>query len=401
MRKPASWFNGFPECELAAVPKQTQISVSLAPLFEERGKIMKSLVGYEWPEGRSKQVAYISQDHHIHELFVVVGGTWQHVDLMIQAGAPVANSRFLVGFAWPEDGSKQVAYLGQDGHVHELRVNMGGTWQHADVSVLTGAPPAMQVTAGYSWAEGRSKQIVFVGDDHHLHELYVEEGKPWRHADLTAMTNAPLPGSHFMVGYGWAAGRSKQVTYVGLDGHLHEVSLQAGGMWQHEDLSALTNAPRAVDLLVGYEWPEGQCKQVAFVGEDRHIHELYKIVGDGWIHADLSSITNAPPATDVLTGYAWAEGHSKQIAYVGLDGHLHEVSVEAGKEWQLGDLTSLANAPLTSITTLDGYAWAAGDTKQVVYTGDDGDIRELWRPRIGNWTSTNLSQTIMALPARF
>jgi hypothetical protein len=28
---------------------------------------MKPLVGYEWPEGRSKQIAFISQDHHIHE----------------------------------------------------------------------------------------------------------------------------------------------------------------------------------------------------------------------------------------------------------------------------------------------------------------------------------------------
>jgi len=33
---------------------------------------MKPLVEYEWLEGRSKQVAYISQDHHIHELVPAV-----------------------------------------------------------------------------------------------------------------------------------------------------------------------------------------------------------------------------------------------------------------------------------------------------------------------------------------
>jgi alpha-D-ribose 1-methylphosphonate 5-triphosphate synthase subunit PhnG len=362
---------------------------------------MKSLVGYEWPEGRSKQVAYISQDHHVHELVVSVNGTWQHANLMTQAGAPVASSRFLVGFAWPEGNSKQVAYLGQEGHIQELRVSMGGNWQHVDVSMLTGAPPAMQVTAGYSWAEGRSKQIVFVGDDHHIHELCVEVGKSWRHIDLTTMTNAPLPGSQFMVGYEWAAGRSKQVAYVGQDGHIHELSLEAGGIWQHEDLSLITDAPRAVDLTVGYEWPEGQCKQVAFVSEDHHLHELYRVVGNAWRHADLSSMTNAPLATNILTGYAWEQGHSKQIAYIGLDGRIHEVYVEAGKEWHHVDLTALANVPLSSITALDGYSWAVGDSKQVVYTGEDGDIHELWMPRTGNWTSTNLSQTIMALPAKF
>ena len=89
------------------------------------------------------------------------------------------------------------------------------------------------------------------------------------------------------------------------------------------------------------------------------------------------------------------------MAYVGLDGHIHEVSVEVGGQWQHEDLTVLTNAPLTSITALDGYGWAAGETKQVVSTGEDGDIHELWKPRTGSWTSTNLSQTIMALPAKF
>src|SRR2546429_5225224 len=130
MRKPASWFNGFPEYGLAAVPKQTQISVSLAPLFVGRGKIMKPLVGYEWPEGRSKQVTYISQDHHIHEFVVAIGGAWQHADLTTLAGAPRATSRFLVGYAWPEGGTKQVAYLGPEGHIQELSVHRGASWQY-------------------------------------------------------------------------------------------------------------------------------------------------------------------------------------------------------------------------------------------------------------------------------
>jgi hypothetical protein len=362
---------------------------------------MKSLVGYEWPVGRSKQVVYISQDHHIHEFFVKTGEMWQHADLTTQAGAPTASSRFLVGFSWPEGGTQQVAYLGQNGHIHELRLHKGGTWQYSNLSMLTGAPPSIQVTAGYSWTEGHSKQIVFVGDDHHIHELCVEMGKSWRHVDLTAMTSAPLPGSYFMVGYEWVAGHSKQVTYVGQDGHIHELYLKAGDIWHHADLTALTNAPHAVDLMAGFEWPEGQCKQIAFVGEDRHIHELHVSTSNGWQHADLHTITNAPLATDVLTGYAWSEERTKQIAYVGLDSRIHEFSVEVDGQWRHTDMTAQANAPVTAVTALDGFAWSAGDTKQVVYVGNDGDIRELWKPRVGNWVFGNLSQSILALPARF
>ena len=362
---------------------------------------MKPLVGYEWPQGGTKQVAYMSQDHHIHEFYVGVGGEWQHANLMTLAGAPIAKSRFFVGFAWPEEGTKQVAYLGPGNHIHELRVSVGGTWQHTNLSLITSAPPAIQVCAGYSWAEGRSKQIVFMGDDTHIHELCLEAGKSWRHVDLTDLTNAPLPGNNRMIGYGWSAGRSKQVTYVGQDGHIHELCLVSGGMWQHTNLSAQTNAPRAVEVKVGFEWPEGQCKQIAFVSEDGHIHELYQSIGKPWTHTDLHTMIQTPPATNVITGYAWAQGQSKQIAYVGQDGHIHELAVAAGGGWQHTDLTTKTNAPITPITTIDGYAWSAGESKQVAYVGDDGEIRELWMPRGGSWVYANLSMKVIAIPARF
>lgn len=362
---------------------------------------MKPLVGYEWPAGYTKQVAYVSQDHHIHEFCVGVEGRWQHTDLTMQAGAPVAYSRFLVGYEWPAGGTKQVAYLGPDNHIHELWVSVGGTWQHTDLTMLTGAPPAIQITAGYSWSVDNSQQIVFVGDDHHIHELYVEAGKPWRHADLTVLTKAPLPSSYMMVGYGWVEGRKKQVAYVGQDSHIHELYMEIGGMWQHIDLSAITNAPRAVNIMAGYEWPEGRCKQIAFVSADHHIHELYQGLEQRWQHVDLSTITNAPPATDVITGYAWPEGRRKQIAYVGQDERIYELSVETGQQWILTDLTSIARAPLTTVSSIVGFAWSAGNSKQVTYVGNDGAVRELWMPRTGNWTYTDLSELVMALPARF
>jgi hypothetical protein len=362
---------------------------------------MKPLISFDWPEGRSKQLAYISQDHHIHEFHVGIGGAWQHTDLSLLAGAPLATSRFLVGYAWPQEGTKQIAYLGPDGHIHELWVSSGGSWQHADLSAITGAPPAVQITAGYSWTAGNTKQIVFVGDDAHLHELYMPAGQSWQHVDLTALTNAPLPGSHCMVGYEWIERCSKQLVYVGRDGHLHELYLKVGGNWEHADLTILTNAPRTTDVMVGYEWRDGRCQQIALVSEDGHIHELYMAAGQPWQHADLSALTGAPAATNILTGYSWDSGHSKQIAYVGRDGYIHEIYVEAGKTWQHVDLTHLAQAPVTQITSITGYAWSAGDAKQVAYVGNDGNVRELWMPRHNSWKAANLSKIVMAVPARF
>lgn len=362
---------------------------------------MKPLVGFAWPEGHCKQVAYISQDHHLHELHVGMGGTWQHTDLTRLSSAPLAISRFLVAFAWPDEGTKQVAYLGPGGHVHELCVSVGGSWQHTDLSALTGAPPAHQIVAGFAWSAGRAKQVVFLGDDGHLHELCGETGQAWRHTDLSALTTTPLPSSPFLVGYEWSERRSKQLIYVGQDGHLHELFLIVGRSWEHLDLTALTSAPHAIEVTVGYEWREGHCQQIAFVSGDSHVHELSMGVGQDWQHLDLTALTEAPPATNILTGYAWEQGHAKQIAYVGRDGRLHELCVEARQDWQHLDLTAHAQAPLTQVASLSGYAWEEGNTKQIAYAGNDGHIHEVWKPPHGEWTATDLSQLVMAVPVLF
>ncbi len=50
-------------------------------------------------------------------------------------------------------GAKQVIYKTLDGHIHELSVTVGGSWQHADLTQLTGAPiPATGFYPfGYAW----------------------------------------------------------------------------------------------------------------------------------------------------------------------------------------------------------------------------------------------------------
>ena len=363
---------------------------------------MKPLVGFDWTSAQAKQLAYISQDRHIHEFHVGNGGVWQEADLTTLTGAPLAISRFLIGYVWPQEGTKQITYLGSEGQIHELCVSAGGTWQHSNLSALAGAPPAIQITAGYSWTAGNAKQIVYVGDDSHLHELSMVAGQNWRHVDLNVLTNAPLPGSHSMVGYEWTDRCSKQLIYVARDGHVHELFCRAGSIWEHMDLTELVHAPRAVDVMVGYEWRDARSQQIAIVSEDGHIHELYMVPGQSWQHVDLTTITSAPAATNILTGYAWDQGHSKQIAYVGLDGHIHELYVESGQNWRHVDLTAISHAPITPITSLVGYGWSAGNSKQVTYVDNEGNVCELWMPYHNNWQATNLSSLVRsAVPVRF
>lgn len=351
---------------------------------------MKSLVIYDWPEGQCKQVACIDDERHgeycferrVIEFFAGIADPWRwiRVDMIELTHAPLAESRFLAAYA---DGpTKQIEYVGPDKHIYEMWVKRDHSWQVADLTMLTGAPPVWQIVAGYAWSVGQMKQVVYIGDDGHIHELWAEKHQPWRHIDLTAVTNAPLPTSHYMVAYGWDEGRCKQVAYVGPEGQIHELYMPLHQSWKHVNLSALLpQAPRAVDLMVGFEWPEGRSKQIAYVSEDGHVQEFSVVVGESWRHTDVSMMTGAPPAIDVLTGYPglYPLGGTKQIAYVGMDRHIIKLTMNVGGRWWREDLTEMAHAPVsqTAIEAIDGCTWSAWRSEQVVYVNDEGIICEL------------------------
>jgi hypothetical protein len=262
-----------------------------------------SFSGYEWKTGGTKQVVYPAAGGHIHELVVSVGGRWSHADLTQATGAPREDNAVpvIAGFEWESGGTKQVVYRPADRHVHELFVSVGGSWDHADLTQTTGAPlpDFASVYACFGWKAGATKQIVYLTEDGHIHELSVPVGGSWSHVDLTQTTGAPpLQPDTAFTGYEWKAGDSKQVVYRTEDGHIHELFLSVGGSWSHADLTQVTGAPPAstnTRTISGYEWVAGGTKQVVFVTANGHIHELVIAVGDSWSHADLTQITGAPP----------------------------------------------------------------------------------------------------------
>ena len=89
---------------------------------------------------------YRGSDNHIHELFLFNGGSaWGTGDLTAAAGAtptagdPAAYVR--------SDGVNAVVYRGSDNHIHELfLLNGGSAWGTGDLTAATGATPARELT---------------------------------------------------------------------------------------------------------------------------------------------------------------------------------------------------------------------------------------------------------------
>src|SRR6266567_587352 len=175
-------------------------------------------MGYDWPKPQgadTKQVVYITgtggsaigNGGHIQEMFVGVGGQWQVADLTALTGGPLANRGAagvtLAGYAWSAGGTKQVVYIDTNGHIQEMFVGVGGQWQVADLTTPTGGPIATSGLAGYDWPQGGTKQVVYKDANDHIQEMYVGMGSPWQVADLTALTGGPLLGQGNITGYAW------------------------------------------------------------------------------------------------------------------------------------------------------------------------------------------------------
>jgi len=330
-----------------------------------------SMCGYQWPETLSKMVVYVDASDHVNELSKSPTSNWEHADLTGITSAPqAAAGSSLSGYSWAVGNSKQVVYLDPAGHVHELFIARGDKkWGPADLTSLTKGTPARVIgvspLSGYEWPAGQSKQVVYFDANGLVNELAIQSGGQWGHANLSAMTAAPpAAAGSSLSGYSWAGGKSKQVVYLDGAGHVHELYIVAGGKWAHADLTAITGAPPATagSPLSGYSWTAGDSKQVVYLDSAGHVHELYIVAGGKWAHGDLTAITGAPPAggSSRLTGYQWVNGQAKCVSYQGGDDHLHLLRVTPGGNWNHLDLTTASGAPpLAAGSPLSGYGWMA------------------------------------------
>lgn len=311
------------------------------------------LTGYSWPAGRTQQIASVSLmslNHHIHEFVMLEDHPWSYADLMVQLpGAPAADGLALVGYASKTEGTKHVVYTGLDGHLHELSTGVVGRWHAADLTQLTGAPlPEGTALAAYAWQANKSRQMVYIGGDGHIHELAAGSAGIWSHTDMTDLTGAPLADGVTLVAFVWETAGSKQVIYTGNHGTMYELIAGADAAWQYTDVMSLTGAP-LVDgsALAAYAWETGETKQVVYVGADHHVHEVVMDKSGRWVYTDLTERIGAPDASnDVIAGHEWSAQFAKHVVYLDTlaNPHIHSLLLRHGSDWQYRDLTDLTGA---------------------------------------------------------
>ncbi len=285
--------------------------------------------------------------NHIHSIYLEIrrqGNTWQEVwhaaDLSAITGSPPAASHPF-GYV-RSDGISAVLYTGTDGHVHELWLS--GVWSWADLTAISGAPAAGSRPIGYVRADGINA-VVYTGagaQGNRIYELRLDDG--WKWADLTALSGAP-PAMSGLTAYVRSDGIST-INYTGYDGHIHDVRLQTGWIWS--DLTAISGAPGTGNRPFSYVRKDG-INAILYATSGSDAGRVYELrLDNGWEFYELTSVPNAVRGYWPV-GYVRADGIST-VVYLGSDWHILEIRLQDA--WHWADLTFLAGAPAA-----DGPPW--------------------------------------------
>jgi hypothetical protein len=312
------------------------------------------IAGYAWPDNHTQHVIYIGLDDDIHELYY--NGNWWHSDLIqnncSRPKPPHAagNGGYVSGFVWTADSSEHVIYVGNDLHLHELWLKLsvaGGDncWHHTDLTNVVGGTPRPDPTGGvvgYEWPDDGSEHFVYKGFDGYVHEIYNSPNSGWGRTDFYGDPPALGP----MVGYVWPEDDTEHIVYLGTNQQVYELYLKrdAGG-WGLSNPSS-GQLPADETALTAYVWPQDHSEHIMYVSAGG-VFELYlSLVGDRRWHefspSGDSFFNTSFPAVDAqaksLIGYAIPWAGTERVIYVDYSNHLHTLELVPNQHWLDGDL---------------------------------------------------------------
>ena len=228
--------------------------------------------GYYVPSADMHHVVYRAGDGHLHELDwvgvapVVYGG---NLTGTISAPTAAGNPSAFANAA----GVNIVVYRSTAGEILSVYWSDGPSGLD-ELSGVAGTPTAVGDPAAYYTAHDDTHQVVYLGADGHLWELYWQGVAPVAGWDLTAPSGAPAAVGTPAVYYS-AGTNTKHVIYRSSDGQLHELWwVPGGGTPAHVNITAAYCAPAAADRPAAFTVDGPNTQHVAYRATDNHIYEV-------------------------------------------------------------------------------------------------------------------------------
>jgi hypothetical protein len=348
-----------------------------------------------------------SGDGHIHEF--LWDGHWNHNDLTISTGAPLATD-FPSSYMFQGQGTKHVIYQGFDqgdtGRINELLWD--GEWHHNELAPGTrNAPLTIGLPFGYEYSffdpisrrNVISQRVVYHNSQSPASTLLLwDTSDGWQHTPLPGVPEAvSRPTAYVFTVHGQTVPgqASQRVLFLSLDDipknihHIRELTWNEVGpnnrQWVLNDLTSLTGAPPLGSVPNAFQ-PVGLMHDLEFTlhvfygrNEDRHLYELH-FNDSGWHVNDLTGMTGTL-GFDGPLAYVHLQQGTLNVNAISPDGHVHAISREVGQDWtpanQL-DLTVAAGGapPASSQGGLVGFVFR-DLTQHIFYIADNSPISQI------------------------
>jgi Trypsin len=217
-----------------------------------------------------------------------------------------------------------VIYRTGDGHLHSLYwVGVTPVIYGGNLTGTIAAPPAAGEPAAFINAAGVNI-VVYRSVDGEILGLYWADG-PSGLDNLSGFAGTP-PAAGDPVAYYTAHDDTHQVVYLGSDGHLWELYWAGVAPVVGWDLTAAAGAPAAVGTPAAYYSAGTHTKHVVYRAADGGLHELWWVPGGGApAHVDLTAAYGAPPAADDPAAFTVEGPNTQHVTYRGTDERIYEV----------------------------------------------------------------------------
>jgi hypothetical protein len=268
-------------------------------------------------------VLYRGSGGVVHSFYHGVGQGPGHDNLSGTAGAPAASGD-PVGYYIPAFDAHHVIYRTGDGHLHELNWTGQAPVQYGGNLTWTISAPRAAGEPSAFVNGSNTNIVVYRGVNQRIMSVYWSDG-PSGLDDLSGFAGtAAAVGDPFA--YYTPHDNVQQIVYLGADGHIWELYWQGDAPVTGWDLSALAGGPRPVGTPAAYYDPGTHTKHVIYRSANRRLNELWWAPGGGTPqHVDITAAYSAPAAADRPIAYATQNPTTQHVVYRATDNRIYEV----------------------------------------------------------------------------
>lgn len=263
-----------------------------------------------------------ADDGSVRSLYWSTGAVGED-DLSGTAGSPDATGS-PVGYHHAESDTHHVVYRGTDGHLHELfwvglaPVNYGG-----NLTGTIGAPKAQGDPSPYVTPDG-TNIVVYRADDGRILSVYWKDG-PSGLDDLSGTAGTPNAASD-PVAYYLPHLDTHQVVYLGVDGHVYELYWVGAAPVAGWNVTAAAGAPPATGQPTTCYSIAQNTKSVFYRRADGHLENIWWVPGQAPGHGDVTANSLSVDAASGPQVFLDEAAGSAHLVYRGTDSHVHEIS---------------------------------------------------------------------------